>query len=152
MSHFIGLVFVNTNESNIDFLLEPYGEQTNAKWDWYAIGNRWDGYLFSKDGHGRNELKFDDVDWDEMFKDRIETYTNLEGKEVTCNDPHVPFCLVTTDGDWHERGEMGWFGISVNDKEEDVWNDEVKSYVKNLANLPEEERNAIVVYAVDFHV
>lgn len=224
MSHFIGLVFVNTEKSDLDVMLEPYDEQTddekyveftdcteeiqekfdslpekderldkdgkpnpylcdkehyptfeslaedwfdyhknadgiygytnnpNAKWDWYAIGNRWSGYLFGKDGQEHNELKFDDVDWDEMFKDRIETYINFEGKEETYNYHHIPFCLVDTDGTWHEKGEMGWFGVSVNDKEEDAWCDEVKTYVKHLSEKSEEERNAIVVYAVDFHI
>ena len=29
MSHFIGLVFVNTDETNVDVLLEPFDEQTD---------------------------------------------------------------------------------------------------------------------------
>ena len=224
MSHFIGLVFVNTEESNLDVLLEPYDEQTDneqyleftdctdeiqekfdnlpdkderldengkpwpylcdkehyptfeslaedwfgyrknadgiygytnnpdAKWDWYAIGNRWDGYLYDKNGKEYNRLPFDDVDWEKMFKKVEETYTNYKGEEETYISSHIPFCLVTTDGDWHERGEMGWFGMSYGDKDQDVWDDEVKTYVKHLAEKPEEERKAIVVFAVDFHI
>ena len=224
MSHFIGLVFVNTNESNLDFLLEPFDEQTSdeqyleftdctdeiqekfdnlpdkddrldengkpwpylcdkehyptfeslaedwfgyrknadgiygytnnpdAKWDWYAIGNRWDGYLYAKNGKEYNQLPFDDVDWEKMFKKVEETYTNYKGEEEPYISSHIPFCLVTTDGDWHEKGEMGWFGMSYGDKDQDVWDDEVKTYVQKLAEKPEEERKAIVVFAVDFHI
>ena len=224
MSHFIGLVFVNTNESNLDMMLEPFDENTeneqyleftdcteevqnkfntlpekderldkdgkpwpyicdkehyptfeslaehwfgyekngegfygytcnpDAKWDWYAIGNRWDGYLFGKDGKEYNELPFDEVDWEKMFKDNFKTYTDYNGEEKTYNDYHIPFCIVTRDGDWHEKGEMGWFGISSNDKEQDVWADEVRSYVKSLAENAYGGTKDIVVYAVDFHI
>ena len=224
MSHFIGLVFVNTYEDNLDEMLEPYNEQTeneqylevtdctdeiqerfdslpekddrldengkpwpylcdkehyptfeslaedwfgyrknadgiygytcnpDAKWDWYAIGNRWDGYLYDKNGKEYNRLPFDDVDWEKMFKKVEETYTNYKGEEETYISSHIPFCLVDTDGTWHEKGEMGWFGMSYGDKDEDVWGDEVETYVKHLAEKPEEERKAIVVFAVDFHI
>lgn len=224
MSHFIGLVFVNTEKSDLDVMLEPFDEQTNdekyveftdcteeiqekfdslpekderldkdgkpwpylcdkehyptfeslaedwfgyrknsdgiygytsnpdAKWDWYSIGNRWDGYLYGKDGKDHNQLKFDEVDWDRMFKEVEEKYTNYKGEEETYISTHVPFCLVDTDGTWHERGQMGWFGISFDEKEGDVWNEEVKTYVSQLAKKSDEERDAIVVYAVDFHI
>jgi hypothetical protein len=47
---------------------------------------------------------------------------------------------------------MGWFGISFDEKEGDVWGEEVKTYVSQLAKKSDEERDAIVVYAVDFHI
>lgn len=224
MSHFIGLVFVNTEKDNLEDLLAPYDEQSedekyvefadcmdeiqerfdslpekderldengnpwpypcdkehyptfeslaedwfgycknadgiygytsnpNAKWDWYATGNRWSGYLLGKDGKEHDELKFDDVDWEKMFKKVEKTYTNYKGKKETYISSHIPFCLVDTDGNWHEKGEMGWWCCVSKEKEKDVWDDEVKMYVKHLAELPEEERKAIVVYAVDFHI
>lgn len=224
MSHFIGLVFVNTNETNVDTLLEPFDEQTNdenycvfedctdeiqekfddlpekderldkdgkpwpypcdkehyptfeslaedwygyrknadgiygythnpnAKWDWYAIGNRWDGYILGKDGKEHNELPLNEVDWEKMFTPVEKTYTNYKGEEETYEDVHIPFCLVDTDGNWHERGEMGWWCCVSDEKDRDVWGEEVKSYIKHITELPEEERNAIVVYAVDFHI
>lgn len=224
MSHFIGLVFVNTYEDNLDEMLEPYNEQSedenycvfedctdeiqerfddlpekddrltddgkpwpypcdkehyptfetlaedwfgyrknadgiygythnpDAKWDWYAIGNRWDGYLYDKNGKECNLLPFNNVDWEKMFAPIKKTYTDFEGKEQTYTDTHIPFCLVDTDGNWHEKGEMGWWCCVSNEKEKDVWDEEVKMYVKHLTELPEEERKPIVVYAVDFHI
>jgi hypothetical protein len=129
-----------------------YRHNPDAKWDWYAIGNRWDGYLYGKNGEEHNILPFNEVDWEKMFQGVEKTYTDWNGEEKTYLDDHIPFCLVDTDGTWHERGEMGWFGVSINDKDEDVWGEEVKSYVQHLAELPEEEREEIVVYAVDFHI
>jgi hypothetical protein len=224
MSHFIGLVFVNTEKDTLVDLLAPYDEQTDdeqyveftdcteeiqekfdslpekderldkdgkpyqylcdkehyptfeslaedwfgyrknadgiygytcnpdAKWDWFAIGNRWNGYLYGKDGKEYNQLPLDDVDWEKMFKKVEETYTNYKGEEETYISSHVPFCLVDRDGYWHEKGEMGWFGMSYGDKDQDVWDDEVKTYVKHLTELPGGERKAIVVYAVYFHI
>ena len=154
MSHFIGLVFVNSAENDLDFMLAPYDEQTddenyivfedcteeiqdkfdnlpekdesldengnpwkypcdkehyptfeslaedwfgyrkneegiygythnpNAKWDWYAIGNRWSGYLYDKNGHEYNQLHFDDVDWEKMFKGVEETSASWTPTEL----------------------------------------------------------------------
>lgn len=222
MSHFIGLVFVNTDNNDLDYMLEPYNEQSNtfcefedcteeiqqkfdslpdkderitedgkpwpypcdkehyptfesladdwygyrknkdgiygytynpdAKWDWYSIGNRWDGYILGKDGEEHNELPFNEVDWEKMFAPVEKTYTDFDGEEKSYLDTHIPFCLVTTEGEWYERGEMGWWAVVSNEKPEDEWGEEVKSYVKMISELPEEERNAIVVYAVDFHI
>ena len=108
-----------------------YTTNPNAKWDWYSVGNRWDGYLKGKNGQEYNRLKFDDVDWDKT---------------------RIPFCFVDTDGNWNEVGEMGWFACVSNEKDEDVWADEFKAYVKSLQDLPEEEREDIMVWAVDFHI
>lgn len=43
----------------------------------------------------------------------------------------VPFSVVK-DGKWYEKGEMGWFGMSHNDKDEDTWNTEFWSILKSL--------------------
>lgn len=222
MSHFIGLVFVNTIENDLDTMLEPYDEQSetycefedctdeiqqkfdslpdkderldsdgnpwkypcdkehyptfeslaedwfgyrksedgfygyahnpDAKWDWYVPGGRWDGYIYDKNGHEYNEVEFDEVDWEKMFTPVEKTYTDFNGEEKAYSDTHIPFCLVTTKGEWVERGEMGWWAVVSNEKKEDEWGEEVKSYVKMISELPEEERKNIVVYAVDFHI
>lgn len=40
---------------------------------------------------------------------------------------------VLKDGGWHERGEMGWFGVAHNEKDEGDWNAE---FMKLLRGLP----------------
>lgn len=42
---------------------------------------------------------------------------------------------VLKDGVWSEKGEMGWFGITSNEKDPDDWNDE---YKKLIDSLPED--------------
>ena len=63
-----------------------------SKWDWYVIGGRWD-----------NEI---------------------EGN--TCPVSKLPpdfscFAIVTPDGEWHENGNMGWWGIIINEKDKAGW-------------------------------
>jgi hypothetical protein len=31
---------------------------------------------------------------------------------------HMPFAIITPDGEWHEKGNMGWFGMEHNEKED----------------------------------
>lgn len=42
----------------------------------------------------------------------------------------VPYALVTPDGEWHQRGEMGWFGVSSGDRPQDDWKAEVRRLVE----------------------
>lgn len=108
-----------------------YYHNPDAKWDWWVPGGRWEGYLKEKEGCLSNMTYFDAVDWDNM---------------------EIPFCLVDTDGNWHEKGKMGWWACVSDEKDGDEWENEVKSYIKRLQELPDEERENIVVYAIDFHI
>ena len=42
------------------------------------------------------------------------------------------YSFVTKDGVWHSQGEMGWFGISSDDKTERDWNNEVQEFFSDL--------------------
>lgn len=35
------------------------------------------------------------------------------------DNPIIPYAVVTPDGEWHQKGDMGWFGISSN--EDNKW-------------------------------
>lgn len=39
----------------------------------------------------------------------------------------VPFALVTPDGEWIEKGKMGWWAMVSNKKKRDTWIEEVRS-------------------------
>lgn len=43
----------------------------------------------------------------------------------------VPFAYVL-NGEWHERGHMGWFGMASNEMPEDVWDVEVSAIYDSL--------------------
>ena len=89
-----------------------------SKWDWYEIGGRWRG------GIPGNEVKMSEVNIDTI---------------------DTPYAFVTTDGEWVERGQMGWFGISSNEMNEDEWDAKFREYLKTLDK-------DIILTLVDCHI
>lgn len=75
----------------------------------------------------------------EEFNCSKEKYIERGGKSAT-----VTYALVAK-GEWHEKGEMGWFGMSANEKEENDWFDEFSTVI---AQCDEDER----VSLVDCHI
>ncbi len=105
----------------------------NAKWDWYKIGGRFRGKLKLKVPHKAPLY----TGW-EFENDNDYNYLKKEGccdqaysHEVENLDEFVPFAIVK-DGEWHERGEMGWWCSVANEKDLDVWKIEVRSLLENL--------------------
>ncbi|HET7713886.1 MAG TPA: hypothetical protein VFK94_06625 [Patescibacteria group bacterium] len=43
-----------------------------------------------------------------------------------------PFALVTPNGEWHERGRMGWFGVAHDEKSMVEWRKNWAEQVRNL--------------------
>ena len=97
-------------------LLSKYNQK--AKWDWYQIGGRW-----------RNTIPGDEAKMSDIPIEKIDT----------------PYAFVTTDGEWVERGKMGWFGISSNEMNEDEWDAKFKEYLKTLDK-------DIILTQVDCHI
>lgn len=58
---------------------------------------------------------------------------------------YLPYAIVTPDGEWHEKGEMGWFGLSSNEKDSKEWENICKGIFSKYA----EEYLAVVV---DCHI
>ena len=106
-----------------------YMSNPNAKWDWYSEGGRWSGYLTNKEGGKTDVELLTEVDWDKT---------------------DVPFCFVNAEGEWIERGEMGWFAMVANEKKKVDWDAEFKAYVQSL--LADAEAKDIMVYAIDYHI
>lgn len=101
----------------------------NSKWDWYEVGGRWDGGIPMKTNmkleiKSCNECKVSQIDMDKISS---------------------PYAYIDTDGIWHERGKMGWFGMSFNDKDKDSWDDEFKKFIKN-------QKKSTIVTLVDCHI
>lgn len=109
-------------------LLSTYNPE--SKWDWYSVGGRWDGFLHYKDS-------------DPGFAETNEAY--LHELDMDYLLEHTPFCFVTVDGEWREKGEMGWWGSVSNEKPEDSWKQQFVDYVKSL------DENCLVT-VVDFHI
>lgn len=109
-------------------LLSTYNP--DSKWDWYSVGGRWGGFLHYKDTdpgfEKTNEAYIHELDMDYLLE-------------------HTPFCFVTEDGEWREKGEMGWWGSVSNEKTEDSWKQQFVNYVKSLDS-------DCLVTVVDFHI
>lgn len=114
-------------------LLSTYNP--NSKWDWYSMGGRWQSYLYLKelDENGDavrvDQATFGEIDWDYMIE----------------NDT-IPFCFVTADGEWVEKGEMGWWGIVSNETPNESWKETFKRYINSI-----EDADCLVT-AIDFHI
>ena len=125
----------------------------DSKWDWYCVGGRWDKSIKTKSGELVNECLADEIDLTPYPNECYEDDTDWQGNPVkrlkdgydwhyTTDD--VPFCLVI-DGEWYERGQMGWWACVSNEKDKNVWNEEV---TKMLSEIPAESK----VYNIDFHI
>ena len=113
-------------------------ENPNAEWDWYVIGGRWSNGLLTKIGVKVDYAMLKDIDWDSMkaksIKNAEETWdSNPQGIEryfagIQKNDTRdifikresefTTYAVITPDGKWHSKGEMGWFGCSSETGEE----------------------------------
>ncbi len=106
----------------------------DSKWDWYSIGGRWSGFLCTKekDDEGKpirvNQALFKDIDWDYMLENDI-----------------VPFSFVTEEGEWYEKGQMGWWGITSNEMDRSTWIEDFQSYLKDI-------EDDCLVTVIDFHI
>lgn len=114
-------------------LLSTYNP--DSKWDWYSIGGRWHAYLHLKelDDNGDrvrvDQTTFGEIDWDYMIDNNI-----------------TPFCFVTEDGEWVEKGEMGWWGMVSNETPGESWKETFKRYINSI------EDTDCLVTAIDFHI
>lgn len=86
-------------------LLSTYNP--NSKWDWYTIGGRWNNYLKTLSGETTNEDYASEIDWKDI----------------------IPFAFVTPIGEWHERGEMGWWACVSNGKNIEDWKSGLKNFL-----------------------
>ena len=97
----------------------------NAKWDWYQEGGRWSGFFHTGDG----------ADVSEELVSRI---------DFTSQDS-LPWAFVTADGEWFEKGQVGWFGMSDDTPaSRDAFSETFRRYVR--------EHPGLMVTAVDCHI
>lgn len=103
----------------------------NSKWDWYMLGGRWSGWHIKlkpgaksgiigekswtrEDAPGVDAALKGDIDFDAISKEEF-----------------APYALIK-DGKWYARGEMGWWGASIEMRNKEEWVNEVWELVKLL--------------------
>lgn len=149
--------------------LYGYWENPNAKWDWFVVGGRYAGRLVMKDGHVTDSAPVGELDLDGMLRARQESFREqyraamkemgdpgmrkfIYGvEEGATEEQHVAKAkalsafAVLKDGKWYEKGEMGWWAMVSNEKDDDAWDREFDLLIKSL---PPETR----ITFVDCHI
>lgn len=90
----------------------------NKKWDWWAVGGRWPGQLMLKSGE-----KVDGARW--LDVDLAATLRECAPRQ------HLTFAILK-DGRWHERGEMHWFAVVVDEKDDAAWAAEYTAVLETI--------------------
>lgn len=96
----------------------------DSKWDWYVVGGRWDGWI--------NDL--------DTSRESLADNTALT-EEAIARDK-IPHAIITPDGQWHERGQMGWWAMLLTENEN--WDEAARAL---LASYPGHR-----VVIVDAHI
>lgn len=93
------------------------------------------------------KLRGDDHHFGPLFDfDRLTKMSKEEFIKSEEDGTIVPFAYVDTDGEWHERATMGWFGITYDQKEErGEW---IRKFNAMVASIPDE----YYFTAVDCHI
>ncbi len=99
----------------------------NVKWDWWRIGGRWDGTILDEPNASENGFNFGD-EHETLDKNMatIDDLLRLKGKSF--DRVAVPFALITPEGEWHEKGNMGWWGIVTDEQEAAAWQKTVREF------------------------
>lgn len=65
----------------------------------------------------------------------------IEQYIAKARDSAIETYAVLKDGEWYQRGEMGWFGMSSNEMPDDEWN---KKFNELIDSLPDDTRLTVV--------
>ena len=116
---------------------------TTSKDEMAYYGRKWD--LIVEGAKPENEEEEFTVNYynKESF---LKKYGSKE-KYIEVSSAFSTYAVVTPDGEWHEPGEMGWWGISfATDEEEANWYNEYSKFI-DMAN-----KNNYLVTIVDCHI
>lgn len=137
----------------------------NKKWDWWTVGGRFRGIgMIGENGSKMKDIKFEldksvyeksKREWELIVEDQepitqeeerikkfhffnkkyyVERYHNKETYAKN-NATFGTFAVVLPDGSWHEKGEMGWWGVSSETADESFdWDTHFKEMFLDTAN------------------
>lgn len=90
-----------------------------SEWDWYRIGGRWDGRLIGNPQDSENGFNFDSKH--ETISNNSLPLNELLQRYEKTGELFTFFALVTPKGEWIEKGDMGWWGIVMDEKQPEDW-------------------------------
>lgn len=118
-----------------------------SKWDWYAVGGRW-GCMLNAGGSCSDSARVGDIDFspdEDKYEEALHFWDTVVDHKTAEDGEHPisffneqyyrdyygdretyarytaqfsTFAVVTPDGEWHEKGKMGWFACSSETPEE----------------------------------
>jgi hypothetical protein len=133
-------------------------------WDWWAVGGRWAGVLDPEYDASADPRNFstcwlcygtgerdDELGRRARAADPSYGCNGCKGTGVSRNwhnadfpgdvkpvaqlPESLPFyALVTPDGQWHQRGRMGWFGMSADDMDDATWDAYLRTEIAKHAD------------------
>jgi hypothetical protein len=104
-----------------------------SKWDWYRVGGRFDGRITNNPQESENGFNF--AAKHETLANNSVPVTELLEAQANGGEAYIPYALVTPDGEWIERGQMGWWGMSSGDKPQHLWNDQVLTIYEKFSEF-----------------
>lgn len=121
----------------------------NAQWDWYVIGGRWAGWMRGvEDIMPEQPNMFQDragYESARAVRDHVATNSiSVSALPQPLDDDRIPFAILAPDGEWHERGEMGWFGMAHNEKAD--WKDTARAIFDKY------REGGFIAVGVDCHI
>ena len=106
---------------------QGYWNNPDAKWDWYLLGGRWSGDVIKLKEGATGKIGESGAFGNKTGVDRAK-YGDIE------NIKNIRTFAVVKDGVWYERGKMGWFGITTDEKDEDKWEKQIQELLKDCDN------------------
>jgi len=104
----------------------------NAQWDWWAIGGRWGGYWTVRDASTKALTEPSafgmNADAADPARADVARVADIESEAL-----NPTFAFIDLDGTWHEKGQMGWWGMTRDEKDDDEW---ATRYLKWFSELP----------------
>lgn len=125
------------NEGGVDEQGLYYWSTSNpqSKWDWWVIGGCWNGEV--RGTPKNDETGFNFGEQYHQLEENMLPVKWLDHK-LSC------FAIVTPDGAWHQQGQMGWWAVVTNEKDDSEWEKEVMEIIQR-------HREDILV-GVDCHI
>lgn len=100
--------------------------------------------ILSPEQYVKASYAFEKMDWFMWGLDNVEKLLNSTEEEYS-QPKGLSYAFIDFDGNWNQKGEMGWFGCDDPDKATVAYDAEWWSFVQNL---PDGNR----VYVVDCHI
>lgn len=111
------------SEGNIISTYNP-----NSKWDWYRIGGRWDGqYIDNYYKSSENGFNFGDEHT--TIENNSQTVKEYKKRFNINPEEYSMFSYLDLEGNWLERGSMGWWGFVSEEKEQSSYTEEILKFL-----------------------